>query len=504
VNRRDLLQASAWLALGYPFRTLSAFQATPRFQSDPFSGGIGSGDPAANGVVLWTRLMPDANRMEAWQRESVAVDWQVATDENMTRVIRSGRVRARPEYGHSVHVQVGGLQPGRWYWYRFRAGSATSDIGRTKTAPAGAADRIRFAFASCQNFHQGFYTAYQHMVKEDIDVVVFLGDYIYETGGSAVRPVPTVECTTLDLYRERYALHRSDPHLREAHRLFPWIITWDDHEVDNNYANDNAADTQSPVELLRRRAAGYQAHYEWQPLPKACVPTGAKSRMYRRVSYGALANFLILDGRQFRGDQPCGDGTKAPCEDFTRDRAMLGVAQERWLSRELRTSRARWNIIGNQVRMTMVDQMAGSGESYSMDQWSGYDNARRRIVADLQDSRASNPIVITGDIHSNWVGDLKIDYRELKSPIVATELVGTSISSGGDGVDVSPNAAAYLPENPQIRFHNNQRGYVRCEVTPKSLTADFRVVQKVSEPDSPISTRATFIVESGQPGANRI
>jgi len=183
---------------------------------------------------------------------------------------------------------------------------------------------------------------------------------------------------------------------------------------------------------------------------------------------------------------------------------MLGVAQERWLSRELRTSRARWNIIGNQVRMTVVDQMAGSGETYSMDQWSGYDNARRRIVADLQDSRASNPVVITGDIHSNWVGDLKIDYREQKSPIVATELVGTSISSGGDGVDVSPNAAAYLPENPQIRFYNNQRGYVRCEVTPKSLTADFRVVQKVSEPDSPISTRATFIVESGRPGANRV
>ncbi len=449
--------------------------------------------------------MPDANRESDWQRERIAVDWQIAADESMNRILRSGRITALPEYGHSVHVEVKGLQPARWYWYRFRTGSASSEIGRTKTAPLGPTDRIRFAFASCQNFQQGYYTAYRNMIKEDLDLVVFLGDYIYENGGNNVRPVPREECKTLDQYRERYALYRSDNNLREAHRLFPWIMTWDDHEVANNYANSVSEDNQPPAEFLKRRAAAYQAYYEWQPLPRTCIPLGASARLYRRVSYGPLANFLVLDGRQYRSDQPCGDGTKAPCEEFKRDgRTMLGPIQERWLSRELRASRSQWNIIANQVRMTVVDQSAGPGESYAMDQWAGYDDARRRLVSDLLDSKVSNPVVITGDIHSNWVGDLKVDYRELQSPIVGTELIGTSISSGGDGSDSNPGVEAYLPENPQIKFYNSQRGYVRCEVTPKTMTTDFRVVQKVSVPESPASTRATFVVESGKPGASRV
>jgi len=485
-------------------RRLSGFEAAPRFVSDPFSAGVASGDPSPRGIVLWTRLMPDSNREEDWQNESVVVDWQIATDEGMKRVVQSGRITARPEYGHSVHVEVRGLERGRWYWYRFRAGSATSEIGRTKTAPAGPADRLRFAFASCQNFQQGYYTAYQNLVKEDLDLVVFLGDYIYETGGNSVREVPKVECKTLDQYRDRYALYRSDRNLREAHRLFPWIITWDDHEVANNYAGSIAEDDQPPADFLKRRAAAYRAHYEWMPLPKACIPNGSNSTLYRRMSYGPLATFLVLDGRQFRSDQPCGDGIKAPCEEFHRDgRTMLGAAQERWLSRALQSSHSQWNIIANQVRMTVVDQKAGPGEAYAMDQWAGYDGARRRFVGNLLDSKVSNPIVITGDIHSNWVGDLKLDYREQRSPVVATELIGTSISSGGDGRDSDPAVEAYLPENPQIKLYNSQRGYVRCEVTPKSLVADFRVVRKVSVPESSVSTRATFITESGRPGAVR-
>jgi alkaline phosphatase D len=504
LTRRALLQCSVGLVLGQPIRKLSAFEATPQFVSDPFSAGVASGDPTANGIVLWTRLMSDPNRTQDWQNESVVVEWQIASDENMSRIVRTGRTTAQPAFGHSVHVAVNGLQPNRWYWYRFKVGSATSEVGRTKTAPAGPTDRIRFAFASCQNFQHGYYTAYQNLVKEDLDLVVFLGDYIYETGGNNVRPVPRVECKTLGQYRERYALYRSDIHLREAHRLFPWIITWDDHEVDNNYANNIAEDDQSPADFLRRRAAAYRAHYEWLPLPKACMPFGPNSTLYRRLAYGPLANFLVLDGRQYRSDQPCGDGTKAPCEEFKQDkRTMLGATQERWLSHELRASRSQWNIIANQVRMTVVDQTAGPAESYAMDQWAGYDNARRRFVGALLDSKVSNPVVITGDIHSNWVGDLKLDYRELRTPVVATELIGTSISSGGDGRDSDPAVEAYLSENPQIKLYNTQRGYVRCEVTPKRLTADFRVVQKVSVPESSVSTRATFVTESGQPGAVR-
>jgi alkaline phosphatase D len=504
MNRRTLLKSAAWLALGYPFQRLSGFEATPRFVSDPFSAGVASGDPSSRGIVLWTRLIPDPNREREWQRESVPVEWQIASDEGMNHIVIHGRELAHPEYGHSIHVNASGLEPDRWYWYRFKAGSASSEIGRTKTAPAGPADKIRFAFASCQGFQSGYYTAYQNMVKEDLDLVVFLGDYIYEVGGQIVRAVPMVECVTLDQYRDRYALYRSDPNLREAHRLFPWIITWDDHEVDNNYAGSISEDLEPPEDFLRRRAAAYQAHYEWLPLPKACVPMGASSKLYRRRSYGPLANFLVLDGRQYRSDQACRDGVKAPCEELARSgRTMLGPEQERWLDHEFRASRAHWNIVANQVRMTVVDQLLGPGEAYSMDQWSGYDEARRRFLTGLLESKIANPVVITGDIHSNWVGDLKLEYGDLRSPVIATELIGTSISSGGDGSDSNAFVEATLPENPQIKFYNSQRGYVRCEITRNSLTADYRVVAKVSVPESPISTRASFIVEAGTPGAVR-
>jgi len=504
MHRRTLLQSAGWLALGYPIRGLSAFLPTPKFLADPFSAGVASGDPTPNGIVLWTRLIPDNAREQEWQRESVAVQWEIAADEGMKRIVRSGRTQAYRAYAHSVHVDVRGLQPNRWYWYRFRTGSAASPVGRTRTAPAGPVDRLRFAFASCQSFHAGYYTAYQHMVREDIDMIVFLGDYIYESGGTVVRTVPTEEPMTLAGYRDRYALYRSDEHLKEAHRLFPWIITWDDHEVENNYAGDVSQDNVPKAEFLQRRAAAYQAHYEWMPLQKACIPRGANSRLYRKLSFGPLANFFVLDGRQFRSNQPCGDGTKPPCAEFNDDhRTMLGPQQENWLVSEWKKSRSQWNIMANQVRMTSVDSKAGPEESFSMDQWAGYENARKRLVSGMADTRLSNPVVITGDIHTNWVGDLKIDYREQRAPIVASELIGTSISTGGDGADTQPNVQQYLSENPQIHFFNAQRGYVRCEVTKDQLTTDFRVVEKVSVKDLPIKTRATFIVENGKPGAQR-
>jgi alkaline phosphatase D len=342
------------------------------------------------------------------------------------------------------------------------------------------------------------------MVREDLDLVVFLGDYIYESsGGTGPRAFTAPEPKTLDGYRARYALYRSDPNLREAHRLFPWIITWDDHEVQDNYAGEFPKDNQPHDEFLRRRAAAYRAHYEWMPMPKTCIPEGPNARIYRELSFGPLADFLVLDGRQYRSDQPCGDNTKPPCAEFLDERTMLGAPQEQWLDRKLRASRSQWNIIANQVRMTVVDQTPGPEVSYNMDAWTGYETARRRITSSIQNAKARNPVVITGDIHSNWVGDLKIDYKKEHAPVVAAELIGTSISSGGDGSDHLPNVTAQLAENPQIKFYNNQRGYVTCEVTPKSLTAQFRVVEKVSVPESPVSTCATFVVEDGRPGAQQ-
>jgi alkaline phosphatase D len=504
MNRRTLLQTAGWLALGYPLRRLPTIQSTPQFSADPFSVGVASGDPTRNRVVLWTRLMPDPAVQRDWQHGSVWVDWEIASDEGMTKVVRKGREAATPEFGHSVHADATGLEPNRWYWYRFRAGSAESPIGRTKTAPASAADRIRFAFASCQQYQAGYFTAYRHMVREDLDLVVFLGDYIYESsGGNGPRAFKADEPKTLEGYRDRYTLYRSDANLREAHRLFPWIITWDDHEVQDNYAGEFPKDSQSHDEFIRRRAAAYHAHYEWMPMPKTCIPEGPAARIYRDLSFGPLAKFTVLDGRQFRSDQPCGDGTKPPCAEFLQERTMLGAAQEEWLYRKLRESRSQWNIIANQVRMTLVDQTPGPEKSFNMDAWTGYETARRRITSNLQSSKVRNPVVITGDIHSNWVGDLKVDYDKENAPVVGTELIGTSISSGGDGSDQAPIGLAQLAENPQIKFYNNQRGYVTCEVTPKSLTAQFRVVEKVSVPESPVSTRATFIVQDGRPGAHK-
>ena len=504
MKRRTLLKSAAVLAFGYPFRRASAFEITPVFTSEPFAAGVASGDPTPRSIVLWTRLIPDASRENEWQREGVPVEWQIGSDENMRQIVKSGRELAVPEYAHSVHAEVNGLEPNRWYWYRFKSGSAVSVIGRTKTAPAGPTDRIRFAFASCQNYQNGYYTAYQNMVKDDLDLVVFLGDYIYESGRSGVRPVPAIDCTTMSEYRDRYALYRSDKNLQEAHRLFPWIITWDDHEVANNYASAISEKNDPPETFLKRRAAAYQAHYEWLPMPKTCIPQGPNARMYRRLSFGPLANFVVLDGRQYRSDQPCGDGTKAPCEEFLEPgRTMLGEAQEKWLDGEFRATRSRWNIVANQVRMTIVDQRPGPEEAYAMDQWAGYDEARRRFISSLVNNKVTNPVVITGDIHSNWVGDLKLDYRKPNAPVVATELIGTSISSGGDGSDSNPAVEPTLSENPQIKFYNSQRGYVRCEVKPNALIADYRVVQKVSVPESPATTRATFIVEAGKPGAQR-
>ncbi len=505
MDRRSLLQTAGFLALGYPLRSLGAFTPRPQFSSDPFAAGVASGDPSATGVVLWTKLMPDVNREQEWQRESIAVDWRIATDERMEHVVRSGRAVALPSLRHSVHVEVGGLQPNRWYWYRFRCGSAQSVTGRTRTAPSGPSDRLRFAFASCQKFTDGFYTAYKHMAAEDLDLVVFLGDYIYEGGGTVVRTVPVEEPVTLEGYRNRYALYRSDPNLREVHRLFPWILTWDDHEVDNNYANSISEHDDPPAEFLKRRAAAYQAYYEWLPMPKVCIPHGPDARLYRQRSYGPLANFLVLDGRQYRSDQACGDGVKPPCPEFLEERrTMLGASQEKWLDTAFRKSRSHWNILANQVRMTPVDSKPGPGEEYAMDNWAGYEMARQRLMSSMADSRVANPVVITGDIHTNWVCDLKHDYKEQRSPVVATEFVGTSITSGGNGADSSPNVEAYLREAPHVRFFNAQRGYVRCEVTPEAMKADYRVVEKVSVEDSPVSTRATFVVESGKPGAQRL
>jgi alkaline phosphatase D len=351
----------------------------------------------------------------------------------------------------------------------------------------------------------GFFTAYRHAAADDLDLMFHLGDYIYEQAAAPGRPRAHLgaELTTLAQYRTRHALYKTDPDLQAAHAQYPWVVTWDDHDVDNNYAGATSERHDPVDQFLERRAAAYQAYYEHTPLRRQSIPRGPFAQVYRQFSWGSLASFFVLDTRQYRSDQPCGDGGRAaPCEE-TRNPAltMLGEAQERWLFSGLDRSVSRWNILPQQVMMAKVDVRLGPEPRFSMDQWSGYDAARTRLLEFLGRRQPSNPVVLTGDIHSNWVNDLKVDFEDARSPVVATELVGTSISSGGDGADAPGGTADMLARNPFVKFHNGQRGYVRCEVTADVLSADYRVIDVVTAPGGRVTTRASFRIRSGTPGA---
>ena len=495
------------MALG----TLPAFAGAsqPRFRSNPFGLGVASGDPLPAGVALWTRL--DANVLDqaGALQSRIPVRWEVAEDERFRRIVRKGSQLALTELGHSIHAEVEGLRPGRQYWYRFMAGGEVSGTGRTKTAPAkgSALDRLKFAFVSCQYYEQGYYTAYRRIVEEDLDLVVHLGDYIYEGGinPSLIRRHDGGEAVTLDQYRSRYSLYKADADLQAAHAAFPWIVTPDDHDVSNDYANAIDERGTSPEAFLLRRAAAYQAYYEFMPLRRSSMPIGPNMSIFRRLQFGGLAAFHVLDTRQFRSDQPCGNGQKPLCDAaLSETQRMMGAEQERWLMEGLRTSGSRWNVMANQVMMAPVVRLANDIRTFSMDKWDGYVRERTRLMKFLAEARPPNPIVITGDIHTNWVADLKLDFDNPASAAVGTEFVGTSVTSGGDGSDSTPNGAKALVENPHVKFFNSQRGYVRCTLTPASMTSDYRTLPYVSKPDAPIQTRASFVVENGRPGAQPV
>jgi alkaline phosphatase D len=505
---RQLLDAAPALAIPTRSPRWAPQLQNPRFPTSPFTLGVASGDPSDDSVVLWTRLAIDALRGGGMPPQPVEVEWHLASDDRMTRVVKKGKTIASPQWGHSVHIEVSGLDPHRWYWYQFRAGNEQSAIGRTRTFPRSRddVDRLRFAIASCQHYEQGLYTAYEHMVREDLDLVVHLGDYIYENPGidQRVRKHVGGELTTVEDYRNRYAQYRSDPALQAAHAAFPWLLVWDDHEVDNNYAGF-FQETGDPIETFAlRRAAAYKVYYEHMPLRRSSLPRGAFLQLYRPFSYGTLANIFMLDTRQFRTDQPCGDGVKPVCDSVRDPKAtLLGQAQERWLLNGLNRSRAGWNLLAQQIPIARLDRMPGPERQYSMDKWDGYGAERSRLLNFLGTRRPSNPVTLAGDVHNNWVNDLRLNVDDPTTPIVASEFVGTSISSTGDGSDISPAMEAMLSENECVRFCNNQRGYVSFEVRPETLRADFRVVEYVSRPGSPIKTRASFVVENGRPGAQK-
>ncbi|MBI2946301.1 MAG: alkaline phosphatase D family protein [Verrucomicrobia bacterium] len=512
LNRRSFLAAAASSWAAAVCGSSSAFGAVrrhPKFSNYPFQLGVASGDPDATSVVLWTRLAPQPLDGGGMTDEPVEVSWQIAEDEGMTRVVRKGAVVARTQWAHSVHVEVGGLRPERWYWYQFKAGGEVSPKGRTRTMPPAnsSPDQLRFAFASCQHFETGFFTAYEHMLREDLELVVHLGDYIYEGAGrdKQIRKHLGAELSSLDDYRNRYAQYRTDAALQAMHAAAPWIVTWDDHEFDNNCAGAISEEKGvTSAAFLKRRAAAYRAYYEHMPLRRATLPKGPNMKLYRRLPYGRLAEFFVLDTRQYRTDQPCGDGNKPPCEAVYDPRGtLLGRRQRNWLERGLAGSPAQWNVLAQQVMMAHVDRTVGEAVAYSMDQWPGYEMERRRILRFLHERKISNPVVLTGDIHSNWANELIVDFDRLDSRSVATEFVGSSISSGGDGTRAPKDLDKLLAENPFVKFHNAERGYVRCQVSRKEWRADYQMVEYVTRTGAPLVTRASFVVEAGQPRLNK-
>jgi alkaline phosphatase D len=512
-SRRRFLQALA--ALTAPPWPRAWGQ--PRFAADPFTLGVASGYPSPSSVVLWTRLAPvplqPGGGMEPL---SLPVRWEVAADEAMRATVASGTVAADPQWAHSARAEVQGLEADRWYWYRFTAGDARSPIGRTRTAPASHArpERLRFAFASCQQYEQGWYGAYRHMVMDEPDLIAFLGDYIYEStwGRDLVRSHGAPEPYSLEEYRVRHALYKTDPDLQAAHAACPWIVTWDDHEVDNDYADDRPEDGMEPEAFLARRAAAYQAYYEHLPLPERMRPEGPRMRLYTQVGWGRLARFFMLDDRQYRSWQACprpkrrGGSNTLDVEHCPRlpvaTRTMLGRVQERWLEGALAESRAAWNVIGQQTMMAQFDQKPGPGRSAWTDGWDGYPAARNRLLGFLKERRIANPLVIGGDVHSFNVCQLKRDFDDPESEVVASEFVGTSITSQAWSME---RLQALLPDNPHILLADSRyRGYVRMEVTPAQARADLRAMASVREREAPCSTLASFIVEDGKPGPERV
>ncbi len=488
---------------GATTRSISA--RTPRLSDDPFTLGVASGDPLDDGVVLWTRLAPEpVVPGGGMPPDDVKVAWEVLDDERR-RVVASGRARARSDQAHSVHVDVRGLDADRPYRYRFMTGDFETPLARTRTAPAPRSrGRLCMGHVSCQMFDHGYYHAYADIAAdEDLDLVVHCGDYIYERAyGGSVRPDPLPDAVTVDDYRARYALMRSDADLRAAHARCPWLTTWDDHEVDDNYqgsAPSAESSTPDPSAFATRRAAAYRAWWEHMPV-RVDPPDGPALRIHHRVGWGRLAELMVLDTRQYRSDQVCATGALdigPRCDAaFSDDFTMLGARQERWLDRRLARADAAWTVLLQGVPVLQW-RFAPGNSVWNLDGWDGYPVARDRLLGSLRTSTAPNPVVLTGDVHSSWVGSLVEDFDDPASPSIGTEHIGPGVTS-----PASPAVRGVLPavldQGPHIRWAEAEhRGWVRHEVTSDEWRTEYRFVDDATLPTSAVRTATRWVTPTG-------
>lgn len=507
-DRRTLIQSASGLVLLAGFAHQGLWAAP--LEGDPFTLGVASGDPWPDGFVLWTRLAPKPfERGGGMPMKAVAVAWDVAEDERFTKIAQSGEAFARPELGHSVHVEVAGLKPARTYWYRFRVKGAMSQVGTVRTAPAAGApvDRLRIALAGCQHWEGGLYTAYAHLAREpELDAIYHYGDYIYEHWAQRVCPKTAGkpvcvrehigdEIYSIDDYRRRYAQYKSDPDLQAAHRAAAFLSTFDDHEVDNNWVGETDESGTPPEAFLLRRFAAMQAWYEHMPVRRSQFPRFRDMLAYRRLDYGGLLRVHLLDTRTYRSDQVCDDGKRKPCrpEDHNGP-TVLGDVQEKWLDVGL-GGNARWNLIAQQILVMPFDRRKpGATEpNLATDTWDGYRPARARLIESIRNRRLSNVVIASGDYHKHFAGTVPVREGALDGEMAAVEFLGTSISTNGDGGPIE-GLETLMRNNPHVALFNDQRGYQLFDITAKRWRTDVKGVDQISRPGGKLSTIASFAV----------
>ncbi len=521
-QRREFLEAAGRLAgLAAAFSLPVPAGAQGRPSTYPFSLGVASGSPLPDSVIIWTRILSDPLNAASTPPVALAVQWEVAHDRTFTRVVARGSSTALPALAHSVHVDVKGLTPDCWYFYRFMHGGVTSPVGRTRTAPARDVmpPLLKLAVASCQHWEFGSFAAHRHIAAAAPDLVAFLGDYIYEWGSYSLthpaRAYRVDESFSLAQYRARYAQYKSDPDLQSAHLAAPWIVTWDDHEVANDYARDS--DERRDPAFAARRAAAYQAFYEHMPL-RVPRPNGGgfgALRIYQNLDWGRLARFHILDDRQYRATHACPPANRGGSSSIKRScralnepgRSMLGKEQESWLEDSLASSKARWNIVAQQTPMGQSSQLPivkpSDGRFWS-DGWDGYPAARTRFFEALRDSKAANPVVLSGDVHTFYATDLQFDFDRRaarNNPVIATEFCGTSVTSSS-----RPQARTeqYVDMNPHVKYgRSDKRGFMLMAITPDKSTNVFMGLANVRDAKTPASKLASFAVHDGVAGAKR-
>ncbi|WP_206486679.1 alkaline phosphatase [Rhodococcus sp. KRD162] len=476
----------------------------------PFRLGVASGDPLPDSVVLWTRLATDPFAPLGGMTPGVVpVRWQIAADERFANITREGIELATEFDGWSIHVDVRGLDSAREYFYRFLVGPHASPVGRTKTAPAVGQPlaRLDFAWASCQKWEDGYFGAYQDLAASNLDVVFFLGDYIYEYAikdqgarqGQPRTESAARETMVLSDYRDRYALYKADENLAAAHASAPFVSTFDDHEVDNNWASQISQDNDDPREFLLRRADAFKAWWENTPVRANLKPVGPDMKVYRRFTFGDLVDFSVLDTRQYRSDQAHGDGEHAQdAETADPSRTITGAAQEQWILDGF-ASPSTWNFLAHQTVISDLARGIGSERKVGMDPWSGYEASRHRILDGARDRGTKNVASIVGDIHRTIVSELRRDYQDGVSPVQGVEIATTSIASGKDGADVDSAGAAIAEASPHVKYGNARRGYLRSTLTNTEWHSEVRVLDAVSTPGKPVRTAAAVTVPEGRP-----